>query len=175
MHIEPTEIPDVLLLTPQLHHDDRGYFYESFNQRHFPGRTWTQDNESFSHLGVLRGLHYQVCTPQAKIVRVIQGEILDVAVDIRVSSPTFRQHVARVLSSDNHQQLFIPEGFAHGFIVRSHTAQVAYKASSPWSAGDDRSIRWDDAELCISWGVGAPRVSLKDAQAPSLQHAELFQ
>jgi dTDP-4-dehydrorhamnose 3,5-epimerase len=173
--LEPTAIPEVLLCTPQLFEDDRGYFFESFNQKNFQDITFVQDNQSFSKFGVLRGLHYQIKKPQAKLVRVLSGEVLDVAVDLRMSSPTFKQHVAYKLSADNQQQLFIPAGFAHGFLVLSDTAIVAYKTSTYWSPKYDRCLRWNDPELNINWGHSRlPLLSTKDSMAPGLLSADLF-
>lgn len=168
-------IPEVLLYKPKVFEDDRGYFFESFNQKMFPHVSFVQDNQSFSHRGVLRGLHYQITKPQAKLVRVISGEILDVAVDLRVSSPTFKNYVAYNLSSDNQQQLFIPEGFAHGFLVLSDSAIVAYKTTEYWIADYDRCIRWNDPDLNISWDLkDPPKLSLKDSSAPLLKNSDLF-
>lgn len=176
MQLKFTEIPDVVLCTPRVFEDDRGYFFESFNQKKFPDVTFVQDNQSFSYEGVLRGLHYQIKKPQAKLVRVISGEILDVAVDLRVSSPNFKKYVAYKLSSDNQQQLFIPEGFAHGFLVLSESAIVHYKTSEYWIPEYDRSIRWNDPDLSIDWGINSlPKLSSKDASAPLFKNADLFE
>lgn len=175
MQQQPTEIPDVILCTPRVFEDDRGYFFESFNQKTFPDVTFVQDNQSFSHKGVLRGLHYQIKKPQAKLVRAISGEILDVAVDLRVNSPTFKKYVAYKLSADNKQQLFIPGGFAHGFLVLSESATVHYKTSEYWIPEYDRSVRWNDLELNIDWGLkDPPTLSTKDSTAPLLTDADLF-
>jgi dTDP-4-dehydrorhamnose 3,5-epimerase len=176
MQLQFTDIPDVVLCTPQVFEDDRGYFFESFNQKKFPYINFVQDNQSFSRRGVLRGLHYQIKKPQCKLVRVVSGEILDVAVDLRISSPTFKKYVAYKLSSDNQQQLFIPDGFAHGFLVLSDSAIVAYKASEYWIPEYDRCIRWNDPELNISWNTERlPRLSIKDSMAPGLLTADLFE
>ena len=178
MLIEPTSIPDVLLLTPEVHEDHRGHFFESFNQKNFPDKTFVQDNHSFSKCNTIRGLHYQVVKPQAKLVRVVYGIILDVAVDLRKNSPTYKQHVAVKLSADNCKQLYIPEGFAHGFQVLSEVAEVLYKTTEYWYKEHDRSINYLDPELNIQWGTPYPaskekpysrRVSEKDRNAPFLK------
>jgi dTDP-4-dehydrorhamnose 3,5-epimerase len=173
MLIEPTSIPDVLLLTPKVHEDHRGHFLESFNQKHFPDKAFVQDNHSLSRCNTIRGLHYQVVKPQAKLVRVVRGIILDVAVDLRESSPTFKQHVAVELSADNFKQLYIPEGFAHGFQVLSEYAEVLYKTSEYWYKEHDRSINYLDPELNISWekpwAFNDYRISDKDQNAPFLK------
>ena len=152
--IKALEIPEVLLITPQVFADERGYFKESYNQRELEstlaGITFVQDNESLSEYGVLRGLHFQrEPHAQAKLVRVIQGKIWDVAVDIRPDSPSFKQFVACELSAENHQQLFIPRGFAHGFIVLSENAVVLYKTDDFYNAGADTGIKPDDPSLAI--------------------------
>ena len=178
MLIEPTAIPDVLLLTPEVHEDHRGHFFESFNQKNFPDKPFVQDNHSFSKCNTIRGLHYQVVKPQAKLVRVVYGIILDVAVDLRKNSPTYKQHVAVQLSADNCKQLYIPEGFAHGFQVLSEVAEVLYKTTEYWYKEHDRSINYLDPELNIAWQ--APlcvpnantyyrKLSVKDQNAPFLK------
>ena len=178
MHAKSLAIPDVLLLTPTVHGDARGFFMESFNQRVFEEitgihATFVQDNHSRSGQGVLRGLHYQVEQPQGKLVRVIAGKILDVAVDIRRNSATFGQWASARLSADNHHQLWVPEGFAHGFLVLSEVAEVLYKTTDYYAPQHERSIRWDDPTLAIdwqreSWSWGQePHVSSKDASANS--------
>ena len=151
--------------------DSRGYFFESFNQRNFDDAlgetlTFVQDNQSRSARGVLRGLHYQIRQPQGKLVRVLQGEIYDVAVDIREGSPTFGKWVAEVLSAENKKQLWIPAGFAHGFVVTSETAEVLYKTTDYWAPQFERCIRWDDPTLAIPWPLDGitPIVSDKDKQ-----------
>ena len=175
MLIQPTNIPDVLLVTPNVFHDSRGYFLESFNNKHLPFN-FVQDNQSYSQKNTLRGLHYQVIKPQAKLIRVVKGRILDVAVDIRKSSPTFLKHVAVELSSDNFNQLYIPEGFAHGFVVLTDDAEVLYKTTEYWYKEHDRSINYNDPELDINWQIkGTPIVSEKDLNAPMLKDAELFE
>lgn len=181
MIVHPTKIADVLLLEPKLHPDSRGWFMESYNRRAFAevvGRDveFVQDNHSQSAPGVLRGLHYQVAPhAQAKLIRVIEGEIFDVAVDLRRASPTFGRWTGAVLSAANRRQLWIPEGFAHGFLTLGAPAQVLYKASAFYSAGHERSLLWNDPELAIEWPEGAtPILSEKDAQGRRLGDADLF-
>ena len=175
MNIIRTKIPEVLIIEPRVFEDDRGFFYESFNARHFQEKTglnpnFVQDNHSRSQKNVLRGLHYQIKQKQAKLVRVISGEVLDVAVDIRQSSPTFKQWVAVKLSAENKRQLWIPEGFAHGFLVLSETADVLYKTNNFYSAEYDRSIRWNDPEIALDWNLTEnPILSQKDENAPLLK------
>jgi dTDP-4-dehydrorhamnose 3,5-epimerase len=176
-----------LLLTPQVFGDPRGFFFESWNQQAFnaaAGDTaFVQDNHSRSSRGVLRGLHYQLPPhPQGKLVRCVLGEIFDVAVDIRRSSPTFGHWVGAVLSATNHQQLWVPAGFAHGFLTLSEQAEVLYKTTEFWSRDCERAIRWDDHELAIAWPLEAlagaePQLSEKDAAAPllaELSEGDLF-
>jgi len=179
----PQSIPDVLLIEPTVHGDSRGYFMESFRQdilNDFLGYevNFVQDNESKSAKGVLRGLHYQLPPyAQAKLVRVIEGRVLDVAVDIRQSSPTFGQYVSKELSSDNHHQLFIPRGFAHGFVVLSESAVFAYKVDNYYSPNDDRGVAFDDPEIGIDWVLKSDELQLsdKDKSHPVLSKAkELF-
>ncbi len=173
-------IPDVILIEPKVFGDARGFFFESFNQRAFNEATGTdhqfvQDNHSRSSQGVLRGLHYQIQQPQGKLVRVVQGAVLDVAVDIRKSSPTFGQWVSAELSADNHHQLWVPPGFAHGFVVLSDTAEFLYKTTDYYAPEYERCIAWNDATLAIDWQFqGAPNLSAKDAQGLSLAQAEVF-
>jgi dTDP-4-dehydrorhamnose 3,5-epimerase len=174
MIVEPTEIPDVLLITPKVFRDSRGYFLESFNNKHLPFN-FVQDNQSYSEKNTIRGLHYQVVKPQGKLVRAIKGRILDVAVDIRKDSPTFKQYVAVELSSDNFKQLYVPEGFAHGFSVLSDEAEVLYKTTNYWYKEHDRSINFSDPELSIDWKIeGLPILSDKDRDAVFLKDAELY-
>ena len=176
----PTAIPDVLIIESKVFNDNRGFFFESFNRRKFAeliGRDvdFVQDNHSLSKRNVLRGLHYQIQHPQAKLIRVIQGAVLDVAVDIRRSSPTFGQHVAEELSAENKRMLWVPEGFAHGFAVLSDTAEYIYKTTDYWHPEYERCIRWDDPVLAIDWKLQVvPVVSAKDAKGKSLGEAELF-
>ena len=173
-------IPDVVLIEPKVFGDARGFFYESFNQRAFNEATGTdyqfvQDNHSRSSQGVLRGLHYQIQQAQGKLVRVVQGAVFDVAVDIRKSSPTFGQWVGAELSADNHRQLWVPPGFAHGFVVLSDTAEFLYKTTDYYAPQHERCIAWNDPALAIDWQfAGEPRLSAKDAQGLSLAQAEVF-
>lgn len=176
-----TAIPDLLIIEPKVFGDDRGFFYESFNRQKFAELTgrdvdFVQDNHSRSVKGVLRGLHYQIQHPQAKLVRVVQGAVLDIAVDIRKSSPTFGQHVALELSAENKRMFWIPEGFAHGFVVLSDTAEFLYKTTDYWFPEFERSIAWNDPELAIDWRLhGAPALSGKDLQGKAFADAELFE
>ena len=173
-------IPDVVLIEPKVFGDDRGFFFESFNQAQFEeavGRkvNFVQDNHSKSVKNVLRGLHYQIQQPQGKLVRVVQGAVLDVAVDIRKSSPTFGQHVLVELSSENKRQLWVPEGFAHGFLVISDTAEFLYKTTDYYAPEFERCIAWNDTSLNIDWPTnGKPVLSSKDARGSILKIAELF-
>lgn len=175
-----TTIHDLLIIEPEVFGDDRGFFFESFNRRKFAALTgrdvdFVQDNHSRSARNVLRGLHYQIQHPQAKLVRVVQGTVLDVALDIRRSSPTFGQHVAVKLSAENRRIFWIPEGFAHGFVVLSEAAEFLYKTTDYWFPEHERCIRWDDPVLAIDWQLhGAPVVSCKDAQGKTMAEAELF-
>lgn len=180
MHVIATSIPDVLILEPKVFGDERGFFYESFNAQAFTTatdleRSFVQDNHSRSARGVLRGLHYQVQQAQGKLVRVCAGEVLDVAVDIRRSSSTFGQWVGVRLSAENKRQLWIPEGFAHGFVVLSDYAEFLYKTTDYYAPAHERCIRWDDPELAIDWEFdGTPQLSPKDLAGLSLSEAELF-
>ena len=183
MNFFPQSIPDVLLIEPEVHGDSRGYFTESFRQDlldDFLGYevNFIQDNESKSSKGVLRGLHYQLPPyEQTKLVRVIEGKVLDVAVDIRQSSPTFGQYVSIELSSDNHRQLFIPKGFAHGFVVLSESAVFVYKVDNYYSPDDDRGIAYNDRQIGIDWMLKSDELQLsnKDKSHPTLSEAkELF-
>ena len=173
-------IPDVVLIEPKVFGDERGFFFESFNQKAFNEATGTnhqfvQDNHSRSSKGVLRGLHYQIQQPQGKLVRVAQGAVFDVAVDIRKSSPTFGKWVGEVLSADNHRQLWVPPGFAHGFLVLSDTAEFLYKTTDYYAPEHERCIVWNDTDLCIDWRLGgSPILSDKDTHGLALAHAELF-
>lgn len=180
MKATPLTIPDVFLIEPTVYGDARGFFYESFNQRVFEkaiGRTvhFVQDNHSRSAKNVLRGLHYQIQQAQGKLVRVISGEIFDVAVDIRRSSPTFGQWVGEILSQENAKQLWVPEGFAHGFVVLSDAAEVLYKTTDYWAPEYEKSIVWNDPDINIQWPFeGTPQQSTKDQQAVTLNKAVLF-
>ena len=180
MQISPTSIPDVLIIEPKVFGDDRGFFFESFNQLSFEkaiGRkvNFVQDNHSKSSKGVLRGLHYQIKQPQGKLVRVVEGSVLDVAVDVRKSSPTFGKHIAVELTAENKKQLWVPEGFAHGFLVLSETAEFLYKTTDYYAPEFERSIIWNDPDIGINWGQNVtPSLSAKDAQAKPLIGAEVF-
>lgn len=180
MRITSLAIPDVLLIEPQLHGDARGFLYESFHQARFEaavGRSvaFVQDNHSKSSAGVLRGLHYQLHRPQGKLVRVVAGSVFDVAVDLRRGSPGFGQWVGEVLSAENCRQMWIPEGFAHGFLVLSETAELLYKATDYWSPDNERCIAWNDPQLAIDWPLGMPPVlSMKDQHAMPFARAELY-
>ena len=174
-------IPDVVLIEPKVFGDARGFFYESFNQRAFNQATGTdhqfvQDNHSRSSKGVLRGLHYQIQQPQGKLVRVAQGAVFDVAVDIRKSSPTFGQWVGAELSADNQRQLWVPPGFAHGFVVLSETAEFLYKTTDYYAPAYERCIAWSDPDLAIDWpDLGmAPVLSAKDSAGCPLNNADCF-
>jgi len=175
-----TAIPDLLIIEPKVFGDERGFFFESFNRRKFAELTgrdvdFVQDNHSRSAKNVLRGLHYQIQHPQGKLVRVVQGAVLNVAVDIRRDSPTFGRHTAVELSAENKRMLWIPEGFAHGFAVLSDTAEFLYKTTDYWHPEHERCIRWDDPALAIDWRLqAAPALSGKDAQGKTLAEAELF-
>ena len=182
MQITRLAIPDVILIEPKVFSDARGFFFESFNQRAFNAATGTdyqfvQDNHSRSSQGVLRGLHYQIQQPQGKLVRVVQGAVLDVAVDIRKSSPTFGQWVSAELSADNHHQLWVPPGFAHGFVVLSETAEFLYKTTDYYAPEYERCIVWDDPALAIDWKDIKLTIKLsnKDQQGSKMDNAELFE
>lgn len=175
MKVIPTAIPDVLILEPKVFGDSRGFFLESFNQRVFTEATgldviFVQDNHSRSGKGVLRGLHYQVHQPQGKLVRVAHGAVFDVAVDIRKSSPTFGQWAGVELTADNHRQMWIPPGLAHGFLVLSETADFLYKTTHYYAPEHERCIAWNDPALGITWPIEEllPRLSAKDAVALGL-------
>ena len=179
MLVEETGLPGVLVLTPRIFGDDRGFFFESFSARAFSDCTgenvhFVQDNHSKSSRGVLRGLHYQLGKPQGKLVRVIEGSIFDVAVDIRTGSPNFGQWVGVELTAGNKKQLWVPPDFAHGFVVISESAQVLYKATDFYSPQHERSIIWNDDSIAIRWPdiSMSPILSAKDAQAPTLEVAE---
>jgi dTDP-4-dehydrorhamnose 3,5-epimerase len=180
MQVVTTSLPGVLVLEPKVFGDARGFFFESFNARRFAelsGVTtaFVQDNHSRSAQGVLRGLHYQIRQPQGKLVRVTAGEVFDVAVDIRTSSATFGQWFGANLSADNKRQMWIPEGFAHGFVVLSASAEFLYKTTDYWAPEHERCIRWDDPQIGITWPIeGPPLMSAKDAQGSLLAAAEVF-
>jgi dTDP-4-dehydrorhamnose 3,5-epimerase len=176
----PTHLPEVLILEPTVFGDDRGFFYESFNARDFAGVTgvnaeFVQDNHSKSAQGVLRGLHYQIQHPQGKLVRVVAGEVFDVAVDLRRASPNFGKWAGVILSAENKRQLWVPEGFAHGFVVLSESAEFLYKTTDYWYPEHERSIAWNDPEIGIEWPLGAePRLSTKDLAGCALRDAAVF-
>ncbi len=181
MQITKTAIPDVLIIEPKVFGDARGFFFESFNQQAFDAAVgkhydFVQDNHSKSSQGVLRGLHYQIEQAQGKLVRVAQGRVLDVAVDIRKSSPSFGQWVAVELSADNQRQLWVPPGFAHGFVVYSETAEFLYKTTDYYAPAHERCIIWNDAQLSIDWALGdiAPQLSAKDQQGKAFAEADVF-
>lgn len=180
MKILPTAIADVLIIEPTVFGDARGYFFESFNQRRFDELTgvtaaFVQDNQSRSAKGVLRGLHYQIRQPQGKLVRVLAGEIFDVCVDLRRSSPTFGKSAWATLSADNHRQLWVPPGFAHGFVVTSASADVAYKTTDYYAPEHERSLLWNDPALDIRWPLdGTPLLSAKDLAGLPLAQAETY-
>lgn len=173
-------IPDVIVFEPKVFGDDRGFFFESFNERIFEEAVghsvrFVQDNHSRSVRGVLRGLHYQIQQPQGKLVRVTQGEVFDVAVDIRKSSPTFGKWVGVHLTAENKKQLWIPEGFAHGFVVLSENAEFLYKTTDYWAPQHERSLAWDDRTIGIDWPINAePTLSGKDQKAVTFENAEVF-
>jgi dTDP-4-dehydrorhamnose 3,5-epimerase len=180
MKVTSLSIPDVLLIEPQVFGDDRGFFFESFNQERFEkalGKkiNFVQDNHSKSLRGVLRGLHYQL-TPKAqgKLVRVIEGEVFDAAVDVRQSSPTFGKWVGEILSADNKKQLWIPEGFAHGFVTLSDTAEFLYKTTDFYSKEHEQAIRWNDETIRIDWPTKDVSLSSKDNVALSFKEAKYF-
>lgn len=181
MKATPLAIPDVILLEPAVFGDERGFFFESYNQRQFEesiGKkvSFVQDNHSRSARNVLRGLHYQIQQPQGKLVRVVQGEVFDVAVDIRKSSPSFGQWVGAILSSENKHQMWVPEGFAHGFVVLSETAEFLYKTTDYYAPAHERCILWSDRALNIDWQLQGriPSLSGKDAQGLALAEAGVF-
>lgn len=172
MNITETNIPDVLLLKPEVYRDDRGFFLETYREEHLHNRGvqthFVQDNLSKSQQNTVRGLHYQIEQPQDKLLMVMQGRILDVAVDLRKNSPAFGEHTAVELSSENKHQLFIPKGFAHGFSVLSTEALVYYKCSDYYFPEGERGLRWSDPKLGIDWQVEEPIISQKDQQQPLL-------
>ncbi|MCE2869757.1 MAG: dTDP-4-dehydrorhamnose 3,5-epimerase [Xanthomonadaceae bacterium] len=176
-----TDLPEVLLLEPNVFGDERGFFYESFNYRDFAACIgydvdFVQDNHSRSAAGVLRGLHYQIQHPQGKLVRVAQGSVFDVAVDLRRSSPNFGRHIGVELSAENHRQLWVPPGFAHGFLVLSEYAEFLYKTTDYWYPEHERSLRWNDPEIAISWPLsGDPKLSQKDSHAADFRQITHFE
>ena len=180
MKATPTKSSEVLIIEPNVFTDSRGFFFESYNKKRFDEAIdvsvdFVQDNHSKSAKGVLRGLHYQINLPQAKLVRVLNGEILDVVVDIRKSSDGFGKWEGVVLSSENKRQLWVPEGFAHGFIVLSEVAEILYKTTDYYAPDDERCIKWNDPDLAIDWQYsGDPLISDKDARGASFKEADLF-
>lgn len=180
IQVTATALPEVKIIEPKVFGDARGFFYESFNAREFAeqvegGVEFVQDNHSRSAKGVLRGLHYQIQHPQGKLVRVVEGEVFDVAVDIRKSSPNFGKWVGVNLSEENHRQLWVPPGFAHGFVVLSETAQFLYKTTDYWYQAHERSIVWNDAEIGIEWPIDfEPLLAAKDVGGSRLGAAEVF-
>ncbi|WP_320893155.1 dTDP-4-dehydrorhamnose 3,5-epimerase [Stutzerimonas stutzeri] len=180
MKVVETSIPDVLIIEPKVFGDERGFFYESFNAAAFEAATglkrqFVQDNHSKSQRGVLRGLHYQIQQPQGKLVRVVAGEVFDVAVDLRKSSPSFGRWFGTHLSAQNQRQLWIPEGFAHGFVVLSESAEFLYKTTDYYAPEHERSLLWNDPELGIEWPFDEPpQLSAKDQAGKRLSDAELF-
>ncbi|MFM7277193.1 MAG: dTDP-4-dehydrorhamnose 3,5-epimerase [Microcystis aeruginosa] len=180
MKVIPTEIPDVLIIEPQVYGDDRGFFLESFNQKDFREKTgvnttFVQDNHSMSLKNVLRGLHYQIPNPQGKLVRVVNGSVFDVAVDARQSSPTFGQWVGCVLSAENKRIFWVPEGFAHGFLVLSERAEFLYKTTNYYYPQYEKTILWNDADLGIDWPLEIPPIlSPKDQAGQPFKSVEVF-
>ena len=178
MRALPTTIPDVLLIEPRVFGDDRGLFFESWNRRALADAgidaAFVQDNHSRSRHGVLRGLHYQIEHAQGKLVRVVVGAVFDVAVDLRRSSPTFGRHVAVELSADNKRMLWVPPGFAHGFVVVSDAAEFLYKTTDYWFPEHERTLLWNDPALDIDWPVATPQLAPRDARGTSFADAELY-
>jgi dTDP-4-dehydrorhamnose 3,5-epimerase len=180
MKVIPTEIPDVLIIEPQVYGDDRGFFLESFNQKDFREKagvntTFVQDNHSMSLKNVLRGLHYQIPNPQGKLVRVVSGSVFDVAVDARKGSPTFGQWVGCILSAENKRIFWVPEGFAHGFLVLSDRAEFLYKTTNYYYPQYEKTIAWNDADLGIDWPLETPPIlSPKDQAGQPFKSVEVF-
>jgi dTDP-4-dehydrorhamnose 3,5-epimerase len=180
MKVITTEIPDVLIIEPRVFEDDRGFFYESFNQRIFAEKTgvnpnFVQDNHSKSVKNVLRGVHYQIKKPQGKLVRVVQGAVFDVAVDLHKGSPTFGQWVSCILSAENKRLFWVPEGFGHGFLVLTDTAEFLYKTTNYYAPEYDRCILWNDPDMGIDWPLSEePILSAKDRVGNSFKTAEVF-
>lgn len=180
MNVSETALPGVFIVQPDVFGDSRGWFVETFQRARYEevgiavGHEFVQDNHSLSSQNTLRGLHFRLRRPQGKLVWVTRGEVFDVVADIRRSSPTFRRWIGVALSAENHRQIWIPPGFAHGFLVRSEVAEVQYKVTSNYDANDERSIVWDDPDLAIDWGIAkTPVLSARDHAAPALRHAEL--
>lgn len=172
MNVVPTRLPGVVVLEPRVFRDDRGHFFESYSQDRYASaglpERFVQDNVSYSRAGVLRGLHYQQPNAQGKLVTVLRGEVFDVAVDVRQGSPTFGQWVGVTLSADNGRQMYIPEGFAHGFLVTGDCAVFHYKCTTPYDQPSEGSVLWNDPDLGIAWPLREPLLSPKDADAPRL-------
>ncbi len=181
MQVTSTSLPEVLIVEPKVFGDERGFFFESFNRKLFAEKAglttdFVQDNHSRSAKGVLRGLHYQIQHPQGKLVRVVRGSVFDVAVDIRKCSPNFGRWVGTELSEKNHRQLWVPPGFAHGFLVLSESADFLYKTTDYWRPEHERSIRWNDPTIGIDWPLDdEPTLSAKDAQGKQIAEAEVFE
>lgn len=181
MKVISTSIPDVLVLEPKVFGDTRGFFFESYNRRAFAEATgldpdFVQDNHSRSARGVLRGLHYQIRQPQGKLVRVVAGEVFDVAVDLRKYSPTFGRWVGEYLSAENKRMMWVPAGFAHGFVVTSDYAEFLYKTTDYYAPEHERCVRWDDPTLAIQWPMASPpQLSAKDMQGLAFEAAEVFE
>jgi len=181
MNVIPTAIPDVLIIEPKVFGDARGFFFESYNESAFAQATglkvnFVQDNHSRSAKNVLRGLHYQVRQPQGKLVRVVRGSVYDVTVDLRKSSPTFGRWVGVVLSEDNQRQLWVPPGFAHGFLVTSELADVLYKTTDYYAPEYERCIAWNDPTIGVQWPLaGTPLLSVKDQQGQTMAQVEVFE
>lgn len=178
MNVIKTKLNDCIIIEPEVFHDDRGFFLETFQAERYAklaGITlpFVQDNHSYSSKGVLRGLHYQKTKPQGKLVRVVRGEVYDVAVDLRQDSPTFGQWEAVILSEENKIQFWIPPGFAHGFVVLSETVDFEYKCTDYYNPSDERSLLWNDPDMCIPWPVKNPILSEKDLLAPRLADLKL--
>ncbi|MGM9428195.1 dTDP-4-dehydrorhamnose 3,5-epimerase [Hydrogenophaga sp. MI9] len=180
MNFTPLQIPEVIVFEPKVFGDERGFFFESFNHARFEAAVgypvnFVQDNHSKSVQGVLRGLHYQIQQAQGKLVRVVQGEVFDVAVDLRKSSPTFGRWVGERLSAENKKQLWVPAGFAHGFVVLSETAEFLYKTTDYYAPAHERSILWNDTDLAIDWQfAGQPALSAKDQAGTAFRNAEIY-
>lgn len=180
MKVFPTSLPEVLIIEPKVFGDARGFFFESFNLKAFNdatglSETFVQDNHSRSTRGVLRGLHYQIKHPQGKLVRVTQGEVFDVVVDLRRSSPRFGQWAGVVLTADNKRQLWVPPGFAHGFVVTSESAEFLYKTTDYWYPEHERTLLWNDPSVAVAWPLsGEPQLAAKDAAGKTLQQSDVF-
>jgi dTDP-4-dehydrorhamnose 3,5-epimerase len=181
MRVEPTAIPDVKILRPEIHGDIRGSFFESWNRREFRGAgidvQFVQDNQSRSKQGTVRGLHYQIVQPQGRLVRAVTGRVFDVAVDLRKSSTSFGQWVGITLTDENHEMLWIPPGFAHGFLCLTRTVDIVYKCSDYYAPESERTIRWDDPDLGIDWPLDAgtePILSAKDRQGVAFRDADYY-